>query len=78
MAQFDVVRKISIELEKRGIIKPSEWMVLTSGDHMGINGGTNNIKIIQASLSTNQYTTEVEASPTRPMPMTYRHKPVRI
>ena len=48
MARFYVNREASLELEKRGIVKPGEWMVLTSGDHMGVNGGTNKIKVIQA------------------------------
>lgn len=48
MARFYVNREASLELEKRGIVKPGEWVVLTSGDHMGVNGGTNKIKVIQA------------------------------
>ncbi|WP_116964025.1 pyruvate kinase [Fastidiosibacter lacustris] len=48
MARFYVNREASLELEKRGIVKQGEWMVLTSGDHMGVHGGTNKIKVIQA------------------------------
>lgn len=48
MARFYVNREASLELEKRGIVKAGEWMVLTSGDHMGVHGGTNKIKVIQA------------------------------
>ena len=48
MARFYVNREASLELEKRGIVKCGDWMVLTSGDHMGVHGGTNKIKVIQA------------------------------
>jgi pyruvate kinase len=48
MARFYVNREASLELEKRGIVKHGDWMVLTSGDHMGVHGGTNKIKVIQA------------------------------
>lgn len=42
-----VNREASFELQKRDIVKTGEWMVLTSGDHMGVHGGTNKIKVIQ-------------------------------
>ena len=48
MARFYVNREASLELEKRGVVKQGDWMVLTSGDHMGVHGGTNKIKVIQA------------------------------
>ena len=48
MARFYVNREAALELEKRGIVSQGDWMVLTSGDHMGVHGGTNKIKLIQA------------------------------
>ncbi|MBK2124267.1 pyruvate kinase [Fangia hongkongensis] len=48
MARFYVNREASLELEKRGVVKGGDWMILTSGDHMGVHGGTNKIKVIQA------------------------------
>lgn len=48
MPRFYVNREASLELEKRSIIKSGDWIVLTGGDHMGIHGGTNKIKVIQA------------------------------
>ncbi|WP_119343348.1 pyruvate kinase [Facilibium subflavum] len=48
MARFYVNREASLELEKRKLVKQDDWMILTSGDHMGLHGGTNKIKVIQA------------------------------
>ncbi|MFZ9035246.1 MAG: pyruvate kinase [Francisellaceae bacterium] len=48
MARFYVNREASLELEKRGVVKEGDWLILTSGDHMGLHGGTNKIKVIQA------------------------------
>lgn len=48
MARLYVNREASVELEKRKIVKQGDWMILTGGDHMGVNGGTNKVKVIQA------------------------------
>ena len=47
MARFYVNREASLELEKRKAVKQGDWIILTSGDHMGVHGGTNKIKVIQ-------------------------------
>lgn len=48
MARFYVNREASLELEKRGVVNEGDNIILTSGDHMGLHGGTNKIKVIQA------------------------------
>lgn len=48
MARFYVNREASLELEKRGVVQEGDNIILTSGDHMGLHGGTNKIKVIQA------------------------------
>lgn len=35
------------ELEKRKLVKTGDWVMLTKGDHMGIHGGTNALKILE-------------------------------
>lgn len=41
-----VNRAAADELVKRGVAKEGELVVLTSGDHMGLHGGTNKMKIL--------------------------------
>lgn len=36
------------ELVNRKVVKNGEWVILTSGDHMGVHGGTNKMKIVKA------------------------------
>ncbi len=47
MPKFYVNRSAIDELVKRKLVKEEEWIVLTSGDHMGALGGTNKIKVVQ-------------------------------
>jgi pyruvate kinase len=47
MPRFYVNRSAADELLKRGIVKEGDFCLLTSGDHMGMHGGTNKIKIVQ-------------------------------
>ena len=47
LARHDVNRLASDELMKRGVVKEGELIVLTKGDHMGILGGTNALKILK-------------------------------
>ncbi len=48
MPRFYVNREAARVLEKRQVVEQGDAMILTSGDHMGIHGGTNKIKVIQA------------------------------
>lgn len=47
MPKFYVNRSAIDELVKRKVVKEEDWIVLTSGDHMGVLGGTNKIKVVQ-------------------------------
>ncbi|TQV77486.1 pyruvate kinase [Aliikangiella marina] len=47
LARHDVNRLAADELVKRGVVKEGELIVLTKGDHMGILGGTNALKILK-------------------------------
>ena len=47
MPKFYVNRSAIDELVKRNVVNDKEWIVLTSGDHMGVLGGTNKIKVVQ-------------------------------
>ena len=47
MPRYEVNKEASMELEKRNIVKKGDWIIVTSGDHMGVHGGTNQIKVIQ-------------------------------
>lgn len=47
LARHDVNRLAAEELVKRGAVKEGELIVLTKGDHMGILGGTNALKILK-------------------------------
>jgi pyruvate kinase len=47
MPKFYVNRSAIDELVKRKVVKEEDWIVLTSGDHMGALGGTNKIKVVQ-------------------------------
>ncbi|MBX9585876.1 MAG: pyruvate kinase [Gammaproteobacteria bacterium] len=43
----EVNRSAVAELEKRGFVKKGDLVIITKGDHMGILGGTNALKIVQ-------------------------------
>ncbi|MCF6775423.1 pyruvate kinase [Thiotrichales bacterium 19X7-9] len=47
MPRFYVNRSAVEELVKRGVVQEGDWVILTSGDHMGLHGGTNKIKVVQ-------------------------------
>jgi len=47
LARHDVNRLAADELVKRGVVKEGELIVMTKGDHMGILGGTNALKILK-------------------------------
>jgi len=47
LARIDVNRLAVEELRKRGAVKDGDLVVLTKGDHMGILGGTNALKILR-------------------------------
>jgi pyruvate kinase len=47
LARHDVNRLAVDELKKRGIVKDGDLVLLTKGDHMGILGGTNAMKIVR-------------------------------
>ncbi len=47
LARRDVNRLAIQELEKRGLVKEGDLILLTKGDHMGLDGGTNAIKILK-------------------------------
>lgn len=47
MPRFYVNRSAIDELVKRNYVKEGDWVILTSGDHMGVLGGTNKIKVVQ-------------------------------
>lgn len=43
----DEVNKLAVnELEKRDLVKQGDFVIITKGDHMGVLGGTNAMKII--------------------------------
>lgn len=44
----NIYKKACLELEKRNIINYKDWIIISSGDQMGIQGKTNKIKIVQA------------------------------
>lgn len=43
----EVHRAAVAELEKRGLVKNGDYVLLTRGDYMGIHGGSNTMKIVQ-------------------------------
>ncbi len=43
----EVNRLAVLELEKRGFVQKDDLVIITKGDHMGILGGTNALKIVQ-------------------------------
>ncbi len=44
----DYVNRAAVEeLVDRKVVKEGDWIILTSGDHMGVLGGTNKIKVVQ-------------------------------
>ncbi|MDQ2994922.1 MAG: pyruvate kinase [Pseudomonadota bacterium] len=43
----EVNREAVAELEKRGHVKKGDLVIITKGDHMGVLGGTNAMKIVQ-------------------------------
>lgn len=43
----EVNRDAVAELEKRGFVKNGDLVIITKGDHMGVLGGTNAMKIVQ-------------------------------
>ncbi|MCO7223495.1 pyruvate kinase [Pleionea sp. CnH1-48] len=47
LARHDVNRLAVAELEKRGIVERGDLVLLTKGDHMGLLGGTNALKILK-------------------------------
>lgn len=47
LARENVNRLAAEELTKRGLVKDGDLIALTKGDHMGILGGTNAIKILK-------------------------------
>ena len=47
MPRFYVNRSAADELVKRGAVEDGEYVILTSGDHMGLLGGTNKLKVLQ-------------------------------
>ncbi|TQV85796.1 pyruvate kinase [Aliikangiella coralliicola] len=47
LARHDVNRLAADELMKRGVVKEGDLILLTKGDHMGILGGTNALKILK-------------------------------
>jgi pyruvate kinase len=47
LARHDVNRLAADELVKRGYVKDGDLIALTKGDHMGILGGTNAVKILK-------------------------------
>lgn len=47
MNRDEVNRGAVDELEKRGLVKKGDLVIITKGDHMGILGGTNALKIVQ-------------------------------
>lgn len=47
MPRFYVNRSAADVLVKRGVVEDGDYCILTSGDHMGLHGGTNKIKIVQ-------------------------------
>ncbi len=47
LARHDVNKLAVRELEKRGLVHDGDYVILTKGDHMGILGGTNAMKILK-------------------------------
>jgi len=47
VAYDEVNRKAVLELEKRGFVEKGDLVILTKGDHMGVHGGTNAMKILE-------------------------------
>ncbi|MCW8878621.1 MAG: pyruvate kinase [Kangiellaceae bacterium] len=47
LARHDVNRLAADELLKAGVVEEGDLIILTKGDHMGILGGTNAMKILQ-------------------------------
>ena len=47
MAPLDVNKAAALTLEKLGVAQSGDAIVLTSGDHMGVHGGTNGIKVLK-------------------------------
>ncbi len=47
LARHDVNRLAVAELEKRKIVQQGDLVILTKGDHMGILGGTNAMKVVR-------------------------------
>lgn len=44
----DTINRAAVaELEKRGIVQSGDLVIITKGDHMGVLGGTNAMKIVQ-------------------------------
>jgi pyruvate kinase len=44
----DYVNRSAVdELVKRKLVKDKELILLTSGDHMGVHGGTNKLKLVR-------------------------------
>ena len=43
----EVNREAVAELQKRGFVNQGDLVIITKGDHMGILGGTNAMKIVQ-------------------------------
>jgi len=43
----EVHRAAVAELEKRGLVKNGDYVLLTRGDYMGVHGGSNTMKIVQ-------------------------------
>ena len=50
MPKFYVNRSAIDELLKHKLVKDGDWVILTSGDHMGLHGRTNKIKLIQVGF----------------------------
>jgi pyruvate kinase len=47
MPKFYVNRAAVETLVQQNFLEYEQWVILTSGDHMGIHGGTNKIKVVQ-------------------------------
>jgi pyruvate kinase len=47
LARHDVNRLAVAELEKLGVVKDGDLVLLSKGDHMGLLGGTNAMKIVR-------------------------------
>ena len=43
----EINRKAVEELERHHLAKKGDWVILTKGDHLGIHGGTNAMKILE-------------------------------